>query len=119
LHRFFISFVGTSADGAMLRTGYGNTLNSLVSPDAESYDFYSHIWDPGHLVELGHEDTVRNKKATTYHWVEKRLDIISRRHKEVGYGKSLEEIKLDAIREAEENGIGTGSTRSPAIFSKP
>ncbi|KAJ6640335.1 hypothetical protein Bhyg_13085 [Pseudolycoriella hygida] len=48
------SYCGTSADKQMILLGYGTHLDGMVS--ANGSEFFSHIWDAGHLVELASKD---------------------------------------------------------------
>jgi len=91
--------VGTCADGGMLHTGYNKELNKLVTSNEAAHSFYSHAWDPSHLIELAEKDA-KSSKYKSNKWVKEREDTITDVHKDVGYGKSLEEAR-DAAKELE------------------
>jgi hypothetical protein len=93
---FYFSFVGTSADGAMIRSTYPAKLNHLVKTDDDGHEFYSHTWDSAHLNELADKDTKNPKTNKAHAWVSEREKVISDIHKEVGYGKALEELHTQA-----------------------
>jgi hypothetical protein len=82
----------------MLNTNYHKKLNEIINEDPLSHDFYSHTWDPAHLVELSSEDTINSKKDKSCKFVVQRSDTVSRAHKQVGYGKALEEIREYALQ---------------------